>query len=333
MSNDEHKQNQSSLPPGDSKKQIDTEQTDQRINQQTVSIGENISLETAKQSSLTDNAGSKGKVYIKAYDFYKPDRFTSNHIKSLTAVHNVFAREFAASLQYLPGIQVRLGVESFAQVSFPEFIGLVPSPSVIYVVELNPVGVILFNINPDGALRLVDAALGGSGDLGTVHSGLTAIEQDVMLSIISHSLVPALRMAWKPFLDVTPEILYFEPDAANLQFPRDEIYIFFSLKIEMNNTPEIVNICYPCTVIEHLFTLLAGGKLYTGLDNDFSGYWQNQLQQANLLKQYLAFNLSGVRITLQDITGWGETVALALPGSLQGTARLQLLGPEEVYHA
>lgn len=87
---------------------------------------------------------------IRSWDFRKPDKFSKDHMRSLLALHQNFARIASSALTGRLRTAVSIRVTSIDQGLYEEYIDLLPVPSIINVISLRPLeGNILFEFQPE----------------------------------------------------------------------------------------------------------------------------------------------------------------------------------------
>ena len=68
---------------------------------------------------------------IKIYDFKRPDKFTKEQIRTISMMHDTFARLTTTSLTALLCSKVSVHVASVDQITYEEFIRSVPTPTTL----------------------------------------------------------------------------------------------------------------------------------------------------------------------------------------------------------
>ncbi len=101
---------------------------------------------------------------VKVYDFKRALRFSKDQIRSLTRIHENFARLLTTFFSAQLRTYVQITVASVDQIPFEEFIRSIPNMTLINVFEVPPLdGNILMEINPNIAYSMLDRLLGGTG--------------------------------------------------------------------------------------------------------------------------------------------------------------------------
>ena len=98
------------------------------------------------------------------YDFKRALRFSKDQIRSLTRIHENFARLLTTFFSAQLRTYVQITVVSVDQIPFEEFIRSIPNMTLINVFEVPPLdGNILMEINPNIAYSMLDRLMGGRG--------------------------------------------------------------------------------------------------------------------------------------------------------------------------
>lgn len=103
---------------------------------------------------------------VKVYDFKRALRFSKDQIRSLTRIHENFARLLTTFFSAQLRSYVQITVASVDQIPFEEFVRSIPNMTLINVFEVPPLdGNILMEINPNIAYSMLDRLMGGAGEV------------------------------------------------------------------------------------------------------------------------------------------------------------------------
>lgn len=188
---------------------------------------------------------------VKVYDFKRALRFSKDQIRSLTRIHENFARLLTTYFSAQLRSYVQITVASVDQIPFEEFIRSIPNITLINVFEVPPLdGNILMEINPNIAYSMLDRLMGG---VGTSHSNvdnLTEIEQKIMTNLFERSF-DNLREAWANIADIDPILTELEVNPQFLQMiSPNETVVVISFNSIIGETSGMINICIPHVVLE-----------------------------------------------------------------------------------
>lgn len=98
---------------------------------------------------------------VKVYDFKRALRFSKDQIRSLTRIHENFARLLTTYFSAQLRTYVQIEVASVDQIPFEEFIRSIPNMTLINIFEVSPLeGNILMEVNPNIAYSMLDRLMG-----------------------------------------------------------------------------------------------------------------------------------------------------------------------------
>ena len=93
---------------------------------------------------------------IKIYDFKRPDKFSKEQIRTVSIMHETFARLTTTSLSAQLRSMVHVHVASVDQLTYEEFIRSIPTPTTLAVINMDPLkGNAILEIDPNLALKAV----------------------------------------------------------------------------------------------------------------------------------------------------------------------------------
>ncbi|KKB38968.1 flagellar motor switch protein FliM [Bacillus thermotolerans] len=195
---------------------------------------------------------------VKVYDFKRALRFSKDQIRSLTRMHDNFARLLTTFFSAQLRTFVDISVVSADQLPYEEFIRSIPNMTVLNVFEVPPLsGHVLMEINPNVAYAVMERLLGGAGT-GTSHTGsLTEIETKLMSNIFERAF-ENYREAWINLVDIEPMMTKFEVNPQFLQMVSpNETVVVISLETTIGRTSGMINICIPHVVLEPVISQLS----------------------------------------------------------------------------
>ncbi|MCT6923555.1 MULTISPECIES: flagellar motor switch protein FliM [Bacillales] len=188
---------------------------------------------------------------VKVYDFKRALRFSKDQIRSLTRIHENFARLLTTSFSAQLRTYVQITVVSVDQIPFEEFIRSIPNMTLINVFEVPPLdGNILMEINPNIAYSMLDRLMGGAGSSHSNVDNLTEIETKIMTNLFERSF-DNLREAWESIVEIDPMLVELEVNPQFLQMiSPNETVVVISLNTVIGETTGMINICLPHVVLE-----------------------------------------------------------------------------------
>lgn len=188
---------------------------------------------------------------VKVYDFKRALRFSKDQIRSLTRIHENFARLLTTFFSAQLRTYVQITVASVDQIPFEEFIRSIPNMTLINVFEVPPLdGNVLMEINPNIAYSMLDRLMGGSGSSHSNVDNLTEIETKIMTNLFERSF-DNLREAWSNIADIDPIMTELEVNPQFLQMiSPNETVVVISFNSIIGETSGMINICIPHVVLE-----------------------------------------------------------------------------------
>ncbi|NEW05554.1 flagellar motor switch protein FliM [Paenibacillus sp. SYP-B3998] len=195
---------------------------------------------------------------VRAYDFKRAVRFSKDHIRSLTRIHENFARYLTTYFSAQLRTFVQINVVQVEQLPYDEFIRSIPKMTILNIFEAEPLeGRMVLEVHPNVAFAMLDRLLGGAGTTPTKINALTEIETIVMERIFSRAF-DSLQEAWKTVIDIQPrlEALETNPQFMQIVSPNETIALI-SLSTKIGDTTGMINLCIPHVVIEPIMPRLS----------------------------------------------------------------------------
>lgn len=224
---------------------------------------------------------------VRAYDFKRAVRFSKDHIRSLTRIHENFARYLTTYFSAQLRTFVQINVVQVEQLPYDEFIRSIPKMTILNIFEAEPLeGRMVLEVHPNVAFAMLDRLLGGAGISPTKINALTEIETIVMERIFSRAF-ESLQEAWKTVVDLSPrlEALETNPQFMQIVSPNETIALI-SLSTKIGDTTGMINLCIPHVVIEPIMPRLSVHHWFVSQKKtsapEENTALQNRLQKAKL---------------------------------------------------
>jgi flagellar motor switch protein FliM len=214
-----------------------------------ISTGEMNADELKKEES---------KRKVKSYDFKRALRFSKDQIRSLTRIHENFARLLTTFFSAQLRTYVHISVASADQLPYEEFIRSIPKMTILNVFEVPPLdGRILMEVNPHIAYTMLDRVLGGKGTSSNKVESLTEIETRIMSNLFEKGF-ENFQEAWATFGEIEPILTDFEvnPQFVQMVSPNETVVVI-SLNTQIGETSGMINICIPHVVLEPIIPKLS----------------------------------------------------------------------------
>lgn len=238
---------------------------------------------------------------IKIYDFKRPDKFSKEQIRTVSIMHETFARLTTTSLSAQLRSLVQVHVASVDQLTYEEFIRSIPNPTTLAVINMDPLkGSAILEIDPAITFSIIDRLFGGKGESAKVTRDLTDIEQSVMEGIIVRVL-GNMREAWSQVIDLRPRLGQIETNPQFAQIvPPTEMVVLVTLETKVGDVEGMMNFCIPYLTIEPIISKLS------------AQYWYSSVRRGATTE-----NLNILRERLSTV----EVTVVAEVGSMQLTVR------------
>lgn len=254
---------------------------------------------------------------VRVYDFKRAMRFSKDHLRSLTRIHENFARflttYFSAQLRTF----VQINVVQVEQLPYDEFIRSIPKMTVLNIFEAEPLeGRMVLEVHPNVAFAMLDRLLGGAGSAPSKIGSLTEIETIIMEKIFSRAF-ESLQEAWRTIIDLQPrlEALETNPQFMQIVSPNETIALI-SLSTKIGDTTGMINLCIPHIVIEPIMPRLSVHHWFVNQKKSRAPEEQELLEQrVSKAKLPIIAELGNSRISVREFLslGVGDVIALHKP--------------------
>ena len=195
---------------------------------------------------------------IRVYDFKRALRFSKDQIRSLTRIHENFARLLTTYFSAQLRTYVQIEVATVDQLSYEEFIRSIPEKTILNIIQPHPLeGQIIMEVNPNIAYAMLDRLLGGRGTSVNKVDNLTEIETRIMTQLFRRT-IDSFQEAWSSVVELEPtmEELEVNPQFLQLVSPNETVVVI-SLSTTVAETTGMINLCLPHVVLEKVLPSLA----------------------------------------------------------------------------
>lgn len=241
---------------------------------------------------------------IKIYDFRRPDKFSKEQIRTVSNMHETFARLTTTSLSAQLRTLVHVHVASVDQLTYEEFIRSIPTPTTLAVINMDPLkGNAVLEIAPEITFIIIDRLFGGSGDTGgKVNRDLTDIEQSVMEGIIVRILAN-MREAWTQVIDLRPRLQQIETNPQFAQIvPPSEMVILVTLEIKIGEEAGMMNICIPYITIEPIVSKLSSSFWFSSVRrSSTTQYLETLKEKLSDVEMELVAEIGSINVPIRDV--------------------------------
>lgn len=256
---------------------------------------------------------------IKIYDFKRPDKFSKDQIRTISMIHETFARLTTTSFSAQFRAMVNVHVASVDQLTYEEFIRSIPNPTTLAVIDMEPLkGTAVLEIDPAITFAIIEKLFGGKADGNQkIQRELTDIEQAVVEGVIVR-ILGNLRESWSNVIDLRPRLSRIEvnPQFAQIVPPSDMV-VLVTLETKVGEVEGMMNFCIPYITIEPVISKLSGQYWYSSVRK---GTTTENLavikERLNTVMVDLKVEIGNIDISIQDVLNlrMGDCVKLTQVG-------------------
>lgn len=197
-------------------------------------------------------------VETTTYDFQRPERVSKDHIRALASIHEVFARNFGATLSGFLRTIIDVRVVGVEQLTYNEFIHSLPNLTCFQILQAPPLeGQMCLEMSPLIVYPIIDRLLGGSStDTFIPQRPLTSIEWRLIGRLVDRAL-DHLSEVWRNLVDARFEVVETEsnPQLVHIVAPT-EVVVFITFEIKLSQFAGTMSLCIPFNVIESVLSRL-----------------------------------------------------------------------------
>ena len=264
-------------------------------------------LLTAISSGDTDTDDYKpvnSAKKIKMYDFKRPDKFSKEQLRTVSIMHETFARLTTTSLSAQLRSFVTVHVASVEQITYEEFIRSIPNPTTLAVINMDPLkGNAVLEIDPAITFCMIDRLFGGRGlTSGNKNRDLTDIEQEVMEGVIVRILAN-IREAWTQVIDLRPRFAQIETNPQFAQIvPPTEMVVLITLETKVGEEEGMMNFCIPYLVLEPIVSKLSSQYWFSSVrKNSTTQYLETIKQQLTSVDMDVVADFGSIKLPNRDV--------------------------------
>ena len=256
-------------------------------------------IETEDVSSASESSNRK----IKIYDFKRPDKFSKEQIRTVSIMHETFARLTTTSLSAQLRSLVQVHVASVDQLTYEEFIRSIPNPTTMAVINMDPLkGSAILEIDPAITFSVIDRLFGGKGEGTKVTRELTDIEGSVMEGIIVR-ILGNMREAWSQVIDLRPRLGTIETNPQFAQIvPPTEMVVLVTLETKVGEVEGMMNFCIPYLTIEPIISKLSAQYWYSSVRRGTTTENLNILRERlSSIEVDMVAEIGKMNLTMRDV--------------------------------
>ncbi|RLL45325.1 flagellar motor switch protein FliM [Oceanobacillus piezotolerans] len=253
-----------------------------------------LSAITSGEMDAEELKNEEKEKKVRVYDFKRALRFSKDQIRSISRIHENYARLLTTFFSTQLRTYVNISVTSVDQVPYEEFIRSVPKITVLNIYSVPPLdGRMIIEVNPNIAYALLDRILGGKGNTINKTDNLTEIEK-LLLTQIFEKGIYCLKEAWSTVTDIDPILEEFEENPQFIQMVSpNETVVVVSLTTAIGEASGVMNICIPHVILEPIITKLS------------AHYWMQTSEKERNPESYdkLSNHLTRAEVDIKAILG------------------------------
>lgn len=252
---------------------------------------------------------------IKIYDFKRPDKFSKEQIRTVSIMHETFARLTTTSLSAQLRSMASVHVASVDQLTYEEFIRSIPTPTTLAVINMDPLkGNAILEIDPGITFSMIDRLFGGQGQATKIQRDLTDIEQSVMENIIVRILAN-MREAWTQVIDLRPRLGQIETNPQFSQIvPPSEMVVLVTLETTIGEEEGMMNFCIPYITIEPIISKLSSQFWFSSVRRSSTTQYLEVLKEKlSSVDMDVVAEIGSINLPIRDVLGLkvGDIVRLS----------------------
>ncbi|MDP7034619.1 MAG: flagellar motor switch protein FliM [Planctomycetota bacterium] len=200
--------------------------------------------------SATSDVEESAEVYL--YDFKRPERVSKDQMRALENLHEIFARNFSATLSSYLRTIADIKLISVEQLTYSEFVLSLPNPTCFNLLSADLLeGDIILELNPSIVYPVLDRLVGGTLQTADVPDRpISEVEWAVVSKVIEKGLVN-LSSVWSNVREISFAIKRQEtnPQLMQVVAPNEPV-VLICFEVNIGEISGLMNLCLPFVVIE-----------------------------------------------------------------------------------
>jgi flagellar motor switch protein FliM len=201
-------------------------------------------------------------VQYEDYDFRRPDKLSKDQLRTLSMLHDTFARGAGSAASAATRSSVGIEMISMEQIPYDEYLRSINS-SVFAIISLPPLtGQIVLEMESSLVLALIDRMLGGPGK-PIERSVLTDIERPLAKNLMSRILA-ALKQSWESVVVVSPTVDGLETSTQFVSIaPPNDIVLVILFEVKVGDVRTAMSLCIPYLVLKPITAKLSAQRWFS----------------------------------------------------------------------
>jgi flagellar motor switch protein FliM len=235
---------------------IEIEQTD---SQNSVNLAELID---SPEKPIGKTSAQK---QVHPYNFWSPDHFSKDQIRTVELVHEDLAERLTSSLPTFVRANLKPHVVHTEQGRFHDFIKDLPESSLFHMITLAPLpGQMIMTISPEISYVILEQRLGGQSDSSGKTRQLTEIDQFLLRTLVEHMLND-FKASWSKVVAVEPGLEDSTTNQHWVQMVLGNVRVMLiTFELTLNNITGLMNIYLPFNMLKPIANILKPHIWFTG---------------------------------------------------------------------
>jgi flagellar motor switch protein FliM len=200
---------------------------------------------------------------LAACNFRQSARISKEQLRTVTQLHELFARNLSHSLGAYLRLAFEVNLVSAEQLNYGEFLQRLPEVTYIVSITLRPMGVsAAVELGLPLAFPIIDVLLGGPGRAEPAIREITEIEEQILESV-ARIIGREMENTWRPALEL--EFVFDQrlrqADITRLMPPNEKI-LSLSFEIRIPEARGMLNVALPAAVSNALLRKLTQQASY-----------------------------------------------------------------------
>jgi len=190
-------------------------------------------------------------------NFRQSAKISKEQLRSVTQLHEVFARNLTHSLGAYLRVAFEVNLVSAEQLSYGEFLQRIPEVTYLVSLSLRPASVSgAVEIDLPLAFPIIDLLLGGPGRAESTVREVTEIEEQILETVVK-VIARELETTWHPVLEMqfVFDQRLRQSDITRLMPPNEKV-LTLSFEIRMPEARGMLNVALPAAVSNALLRKL-----------------------------------------------------------------------------
>lgn len=201
---------------------------------------------------------------IKEYNFKNPDKFSKDHLRVISNIHETFCRQVNMALNAALRMPTELSVANVQQMTYGDYIESMPEDLLTGVLNMFPfVTQFCMGIERHLVGAMIDRLLGGAG-VSNIREELSDVELGIVKDTLRRILY-YMPEGWQTLIPTTDDVelvaLEQNPMAAQI-VPSTDIVALVTINVEIGSYLGMMTVCIPYAALEDIIIGLSRQSSY-----------------------------------------------------------------------